>query len=90
MDINVTQIFIESYINATKEVIMLFLTNKYVVGAIASSIVGWFICHNVEKISYAWNMLCGCSKREAKKKAKRNRNIADVVMSIKDLNSKKD
>lgn len=84
------QLIVDEFKVAGKETIMFFLTNEYVISWIVGIIACIVICGIVGKVSYELYMLCGCSKREAKKKAKRNRNIADIVMSINDLNSKKD
>lgn len=84
------QLIVDEFKVAGKEAIMFFLTNEYVISWIVGILAGIIICGIVGKVSYELYRLCGCSKREAKKKAKRNRNIADVVMGIKDLNSKED
>lgn len=87
---DVGQLIVDEFKVAGKETIIFFLTNEYVKSCIVGILAGIIICGIVGKVSYELYMLCGCSKREAKKNAKRNRNIVDMVMSIKDLNSKED
>lgn len=85
---DVGQLIVDAFKVAGKESIMFFLTNKYIISLIAGIIVSLIVCGIVGRVSYNWYRLCGYSKREAKNKAKRNKMIADMAMSAKDLNSK--